>query len=228
MIADIQKDISDRFHRVEARALGGKSIIISFPNVTDKKFVSDDKEWILSLPRHLWSMNLFSLIGGKFGDFILASMDTVNKSRFDVAKILIKFSNSERINEKLMISLGNESFACSSMVHESSINSVEELNENISKLNVSISNDLPSGKSEKSLHTLNLKKYIRNLLSKYNPDVVCLLETKLEGVRSNDILKIWNEIDLGWISSDAQGRSGGILVIWKKENFQLQSSEFND
>ncbi|KAM7262386.1 hypothetical protein ACFE04_021463 [Oxalis oulophora] len=62
--------------------------------------------------------------------------------------------------------------------------------------------------------SLLLKRWkMRDLLSLQNPDILCLVETKLKNVRESDILKIWNEENLDWLYSEADGNSGRLLVI---------------
>ncbi|CAL0325442.1 unnamed protein product [Lupinus luteus] len=63
------------------------------------------------------------------------------------------------------------------------------------------------------------KKEIRDLVRKYNPDFLCIQETKILAVDHKLCLSLWGNDDFGWACLPAVGASGGILSIWNKAAF---------
>lgn len=63
------------------------------------------------------------------------------------------------------------------------------------------------------------RKLIDLLLRRWNADVVCLFETKMSGLRQDDIMQVggsrWSEC----VELEAQGNSGGIVVYWGKRRW---------
>lgn len=55
------------------------------------------------------------------------------------------------------------------------------------------------------------------------PDMVCLQESKLEHVDRKLCLCLWEDDDFDWLAKDAEGRSGGLIVLWKMGSFELDS-----
>jgi exonuclease III len=55
---------------------------------------------------------------------------------------------------------------------------------------------------------------IRNLLSKWKIDIVCLQETKLKMVSNQIVHSLWRCPYKEWCHVDSIGASGGILLMW--------------
>lgn len=69
-------------------------------------------------------------------------------------------------------------------------------------------------------------KEMQDLIRKNKVDFACIQETKLEELNDEKVRAIWGSYNCGWAVRDAQGRSGGILLIWNSEKF-LCSSYWN-
>lgn len=67
------------------------------------------------------------------------------------------------------------------------------------------------------------KKEIKDMVRDQKPDMLCLQETKMEGVDRRMSSSLWEGDDFDWACKDVVGRSGGLLAIWKKDCFELQS-----
>lgn len=70
------------------------------------------------------------------------------------------------------------------------------------------------------------KKEVRLLVRMQRPDLVCLQETKLERVDRKLCSSLWEGDDFDWACKDASGRSGGLLVIWRKGCLEVSSIFF--
>jgi hypothetical protein len=57
---------------------------------------------------------------------------------------------------------------------------------------------------------------IRNLLSKWKVDIVCLQETKLKMVSNQLVQSLWRCPYKEWCHMDSCGASGGILLMWDR------------
>lgn len=57
------------------------------------------------------------------------------------------------------------------------------------------------------------KKEVKELVRSQKPDLLCLQETKMEGIDRRLCSLLWEGGDFEWESKDAVGRSGGLLVI---------------
>ena len=57
---------------------------------------------------------------------------------------------------------------------------------------------------------------VRNLLREWNCDVVCLQETKLEGMDRQLICSLWSCPYIDWVALDANQTAGGILMMWDR------------
>ena len=55
---------------------------------------------------------------------------------------------------------------------------------------------------------------IKTLLKKVNPDIVMIEETKREEIDSCIIKALWSSKGIGWDLVEANGRSGGLLIVW--------------
>lgn len=67
------------------------------------------------------------------------------------------------------------------------------------------------------------KKEVKELVRNQKPDMLCLQETKTEGIDRRLCSMLWEGDDFEWVSKDDVGRSGGLLVIWKRECFELET-----
>ncbi|MGV7989066.1 endonuclease/exonuclease/phosphatase family protein, partial [Mycobacterium kansasii] len=68
------------------------------------------------------------------------------------------------------------------------------------------------------------RSLIKASLSRKDPDVVCLQETKVPSFSDKLLYSLWRPNDTKWLTLDAVGSSGGILVAWKSSKWILISS----
>lgn len=64
---------------------------------------------------------------------------------------------------------------------------------------------------------------IKHDISFYCPNVVCLIETKLDVVNNLYIKSLWSLISINWVYKKAEGRSGGIIVMWDDTKHKIQN-----
>ena len=65
---------------------------------------------------------------------------------------------------------------------------------------------------------------VKELLAKFNPDVVILQETKVSSVDRQLVKSVWSSRFVGWASLEAYGSSGGILILWKEDSLTVDDS----
>ncbi|GMI98291.1 hypothetical protein HRI_003498400 [Hibiscus trionum] len=68
---------------------------------------------------------------------------------------------------------------------------------------------------------------VRNLVRQQRVKMLFLQETKMESIPESTIRKIWYDDEFCFIISPSTGRSGGLLSIWDKSDFQLDKSIVN-
>lgn len=67
------------------------------------------------------------------------------------------------------------------------------------------------------------KKELRELITRFSPDMVCLQETK---VCDHNLLNgsvLWGKIDFKWKARNSNGRAGGIWISWRTDKFKLSN-----
>lgn len=69
------------------------------------------------------------------------------------------------------------------------------------------------------------RRNLRAMITKHQPTILLLQETKCENLEDNAKDSIWNHRDHSWLFSPARGMSGGILVSWQHSTFSLESSK---
>ncbi|XP_058774887.1 uncharacterized protein LOC131649156 [Vicia villosa] len=52
-------------------------------------------------------------------------------------------------------------------------------------------------------------------------DIAFIQETKLRGVKFQTVKELWGDALVEWSHSDAEGASGGILIMWRKDFFKV-------
>lgn len=65
---------------------------------------------------------------------------------------------------------------------------------------------------------------VRRLIAANRPDVISIQETKLETIDRRTCTYLWGFDDFEFITKDADGRAGGILMMWNKNSFILQGT----
>ncbi|KAJ9184826.1 hypothetical protein P3X46_004514 [Hevea brasiliensis] len=65
------------------------------------------------------------------------------------------------------------------------------------------------------------KCHLKNLITCNKVDVISILETKCASISFPLIRKVWCMGDFDWLSIDAVGTSGGMLVIWNRCSFVI-------
>ncbi|CAN0838702.1 LINE-1 retrotransposable element ORF2 protein [Linum grandiflorum] len=69
------------------------------------------------------------------------------------------------------------------------------------------------------------KKFrVRELISTWKPNILCLQETKWPTCADSDVFFLWGNRNVEWLSKDSDGASGGLLIAWDKELFQICGS----
>jgi len=65
---------------------------------------------------------------------------------------------------------------------------------------------------------------VKKLIKEENIDVVGLVETKHVHVSLWTMPKLWGNQKMDWVHSIAENGSGGLLVSWNREVFEVASS----
>ena len=64
---------------------------------------------------------------------------------------------------------------------------------------------------------------LRKIISTYGPTFVFIQETKMEDINKKMVRTCWKSDDIEWLHSPSIGNSGGILSIWIKSIFTINS-----
>ena len=67
------------------------------------------------------------------------------------------------------------------------------------------------------------KSSLRKLISSHDPKFIFIQETKIETFNSKNINSIWKDSNVEWLFSPSNGNSGGLLTLWKKDFFVMES-----
>ena len=70
------------------------------------------------------------------------------------------------------------------------------------------------------------RKVVKNFIRSQRVDLVCLQETKIQGMNKALVHSIIVGRFLDWKSLDAEGTVGGILLSWDKRRLSLMESEY--
>jgi len=62
---------------------------------------------------------------------------------------------------------------------------------------------------------------IRNLVGKFNIDLLCLQETKKDVLDKASCQFLWGQSDLDWEWQPALNAAGGLLCVWDNNKFQV-------
>ena len=57
---------------------------------------------------------------------------------------------------------------------------------------------------------------IRNLLREWKCDIICLQETKLDGMDSQMVCSLWSCLYVDWAVLDADQMARGVLIMWDR------------
>ncbi|XP_058111123.1 uncharacterized protein LOC131254135 [Magnolia sinica] len=68
------------------------------------------------------------------------------------------------------------------------------------------------------------RSLIKSSISRKNPDVVCLQETKVSVFKDHLLTSLWKERAANYLTLDVVGSSGGILMAWNSSKWELISS----
>ena len=69
----------------------------------------------------------------------------------------------------------------------------------------------------RGLHDPDKRMVIKSMVRKYKPDLVCFQETKMKEMFDRIVRSLGIGTNLGWVSLDARGSAGGVLVMWDKK-----------
>ena len=62
--------------------------------------------------------------------------------------------------------------------------------------------------------------YLKSLIIKEKPGIVCIQETKLISLCSQKCFSLWGSNDIGWIHRGINKEGGGILTMWNNQEFK--------
>ena len=65
---------------------------------------------------------------------------------------------------------------------------------------------------------------VKELLVKFNLDVVILQEFNVSTVDRHLVKLVWSSRFVGWAALEAYGSSGGILILWKENSVTVVDS----
>jgi hypothetical protein len=61
----------------------------------------------------------------------------------------------------------------------------------------------------------------------YHLDVYCITKTKLSRITNSFVYRLWNNLNVKWHGINLEDRSGGLLVMWNNDSFEVSNIEFN-
>ncbi|KAL9686791.1 hypothetical protein QQ045_031184 [Rhodiola kirilowii] len=67
------------------------------------------------------------------------------------------------------------------------------------------------------------KRMIRRLRNIHQMDLLFLQETKIVKAEKKTANVLWGNEQVRWSASNVVGRSGGLMILWKPEFFQLEA-----
>jgi len=76
----------------------------------------------------------------------------------------------------------------------------------------------------RGINDLRKRDVLKRFLRDWKCDLICFQETKLEDILLSVIRSLWGQHFVGFVFLKAAGASGGILVMWDKNTFNLVSS----
>ncbi|KAK8675243.1 hypothetical protein V6N13_033312 [Hibiscus sabdariffa] len=65
---------------------------------------------------------------------------------------------------------------------------------------------------------------LRGLIKRHSVDMVFVQESKLASFSQLDAKRLWGDDEVNFRITSAEGRSGGLLVLWDKKRFTVSSS----
>lgn len=69
------------------------------------------------------------------------------------------------------------------------------------------------------------KRNLRELIRKYEPNILCIQETMMSVFQEKDIELIWNQEGIKAIFQPTSGHSGGLISCWNSDLFELVNFE---
>ena len=79
------------------------------------------------------------------------------------------------------------------------------------------------------MHDLDKRMVIKSMVRKHKPDLVCFQEIKMKEMPDRIVRSLGIGRNLGWVSLDARGSAGGVLVMWDKrvlEGLEVEVGSF--
>jgi len=67
------------------------------------------------------------------------------------------------------------------------------------------------------------RKYLSDLVSKEQANMVCLQETKCFEFSREKFCLLWGNNEVDWVENKANNSVGWVLTIWNKKSFQMSS-----
>lgn len=69
------------------------------------------------------------------------------------------------------------------------------------------------------------KRNLRNLISKHQPNILCIQETMISFINDKDLETIWKIREVQAIFQEASGHSGGLIIGWNSGLFEMTNWE---
>ncbi|KAJ4823008.1 hypothetical protein Tsubulata_000381 [Turnera subulata] len=79
----------------------------------------------------------------------------------------------------------------------------------------------------RGLGSLSKHRLLNELIHHNDAKIVFICETKLQGVDRHFCSRLWNSRDLEFRSVDADGLSGGLLLLWDESTFHVSQCNMN-
>ena len=79
------------------------------------------------------------------------------------------------------------------------------------------------------LHDPDKRMVIKSMVRKHKPDLVSFQETKMKEMSDRFVRSLGVGMNLGWVSLNARGTAGGVLLLWDKrvlERLEVEVDSF--
>ena len=77
------------------------------------------------------------------------------------------------------------------------------------------------------LHDPDKRMVIKLMVRKHKPDLVSFQETKMKEMSDRFVRSLGVGMNLGWVSLNARGTAGGVLLLWDKRVLERLEVEVN-
>ncbi|KAG5589144.1 hypothetical protein H5410_039658 [Solanum commersonii] len=161
------------------------------------------------------SLNQETEISEALGGYTLEQLDVDDESE----KIRIPRAPriSPRNNQLILASASDAHYFSQNFCDSSSLSCSDE--GNITPTIIETSKWTKLARPSGGLNDINKRSTIKSLIRKWNPDVICLQETKLEEWSSLITGQLWGNRWASWAKLKANGTRGGVIILWDKRSW---------